>query len=331
MEDNTLTENDYKLLKKLVVITRSILSNYYCLMELENNNENNTEEHHKIVNELQVNFEMEEELYSNITDIYKVRDLLFFLNGYNRGMFENYLFLIFDYETDSLIKSRISSKLEYMMDTMEFVHDEDEEITEESEANEKEFLALNKIQIAIEADIINTIIKLLNDYINNPDYRGIKYSLIEYKYMLIFLFGDIEKETVKNNYEQKDSLNWSHKLIADFYGIKEKLLIDQEEDYSLDLLAEGRELLISLLDSKIEKIENIEDSDYYFDAIVFSIIIRTCLLLINGDLKDSYINLIQDDLNEIKDKNETVVPIINEILNEYKHDVELPSILRLKR
>lgn len=338
MENSELTEKELNTLRKIVVITRSIVNNYYNLIKLENDGNKDTSEYSDIVSELAINFEMEDELYSKFNDLKTISDLLYYVNGNEEVQFENFIFSIMGVEPDRLIKERIAYKLKYMLDILEMDENESEEFENLSDEEikrtqnlEKEILIKNQIQLAIEYDYVNAMIHLLEEYINNPFFKSAKYELIEYKYLLIYITSDLEKELVKRNYEINDELNFAHNFISDIFGFSKKYIRDQEDDYSVDLLEEGRELLISLLDSKIEAIIDIQDSDYLIDAAIFSTIIRTSLLFSSKETVINFIDAFKEDVKRIESKNETVVPIIEDIIAKYEKDREMPNILILKR
>lgn len=338
MENSELTEKELNTLRKIVVITRSIVNNYYNLIKLENDGNKDTSEYSDIVSELAINFEMEDELYSKFTDLKTISDLLYYVNGNEEVEFENFIFSIMGVEPDRLIKERIAYKLKYMLDILEMDEDKTEEFEDLSDEDikraqnlEKEILIKNQIQLAIEYDYVNTMLHLLEEYINNPFFKSVKYELIEYKYLLIYITSDLEKELVKRNYVISDELNFAHNFVSNIFGFSKEYIRDQEDDYSIDLLEEGRELLLSLLDSKIEVIIDIQDSDYLIDAAIFSTIIRTSLIFSSKGTVINFIDAFKEDVQRIESKNETVVPIIEDIIAKYETDREIPNILTLKR
>lgn len=337
MEKYDLNGKDYNLLKRIVVITKSILNSYYLLIDEENDGKKDLDNYNNIISELKINLEMEKELYDQLDSVEKVCKLLDYINDGDDNSFEKFLYSIFDNSPDNLVKNRIASKLEYIIDTKKFSSEDDLEDDSEyidgnkSDEKEEQFLKLANVQISIENDIVNTTLFLLKDYLDNPYYNSIRYPLIEFKYLLPFVFPNVEDEMLKNNYNFKDKLHWSHKLVADYIGINEFKLKEQVEDYCIDLLDESRDYLISLLNRDYSQIDDIQDSDEFVDGTIFELIGRSCLLFISEELAENYIGVLENDIEEVKNKNMSILPIVKSSVENYHIDREKPLIVSLKR
>ena len=104
-----------------------------------------------------------------------------------------------------------------------------------------------------------------------------------------------------------------------------------KDEYCDDILETQRINLIDLLDALIEVIPDIEDSDYFIDATLSEILIRTCLLFVRDEVLNNCLTTIQNDLEIIETKNESVVPLVKSSMENYNKDRELPMVLRLNK
>ena len=326
------------MIKRLIVITKTISKIYYDLIDLESQGEKNTTKFLLLKEELETALEIEKELYEKIKSVEKAINILDYFSKFDLS-FEKLLGLIFDNSDEEMVKARITSKLDYFVKVNKFEDEkenfEDFDVDEEKDDDEEyipeeEFTKLARMQMAIENDIINTILKLLNEYLNDSNYNNILYVLVEFKYLLCFAFPEIEEKKVANNFEIDDKLIITNKFVADILGISVGELQEQKDDYCMDILESSRNTLISFLDKKQEEIPDIHDTDYFIDATIAEIFIRTCLLFANEDILKNFIQQIENDIEEISEKNEGIVPIIHRAIRNYNQDREKPMLLSLR-
>ena len=334
MSKYELKENDFKLLEKLRVITRSIMNYYDYLIDLESQGEKDTPKYNNIKQELLTALGIERLLYQRITSAEQASEMIYFLTKYDIS-FETSLLLIFDRDDENMIKTRITSRLDYIMKLKEFdtLKEDEEEYYDESDKEdcEENFIEEATIQINFENDFINTVLRILNEYLNDPYYNSIYYALVEFKYLLMYAFADIELDLLDNNLDINEELKWVHPLYSGLYERSKDYLQELRDDYAVDLLDTCRNNLIGFVDRKLDVIDDIQDDDYFIDATISEIIARTCLLFLKDDTARNFIGVLESDLEEIKEKNECMVPFVKRVMDNYAKDKELPTIFSLKR
>lgn len=364
MSKYDLTQEDYDLLKRLVVISRTVINNYYVLIDLENDGRKDTNQYNIAYEEFKTVLKMEAELYKQIKSAEKASIFVDYFLGNDQITFNYYLYTILDNTIDNLIEKRIVSKLEEFVnktyfendteygvdgyplsapetlesDTFESLDEEDyyenmqysslEDIEHDAES---EFEDLNNVEIEIQNDVVRTILKILKEHIDNPYYNSIRYELIEFKYILGLVFPDIEKELLDNNFEINDYLVWKATISAQSSQVSDLELQIYKDEYCDDILETQRINLIDLLDALIEEIPDIHDSNYFIDAALSEILIRTCLLFVRDEVLNNYLTTVQNDLEIIETKNESVVPLVKSSMENYNKDRELPMVLRLNK
>ena len=106
---------------------------------------------------------------------YNITDVLICLNNDN---------------IEEILKNRVSARFDYLLNTVPFsseddYFEEDEDIEEYElldedtiEKMEADFFYQANVELMMDQDVINTIIKMLKNYINNPEFIDIKEFLI---------------------------------------------------------------------------------------------------------------------------------------------------------
>ena len=340
-----LTKEDYENLKKLFFITQKIKWAYDNLAILEINNKKDTEEFIKWTNYLQTLLELEEQIYiiigknpkkiTNIldyileNDVYNIADVLIYLNN--------------DSE-EEILKSRVTARFDYLLNTVPFseekeyfVEEEKDDLPEEYddifcdetiEEIEADFFYQANVDLMMEQDVINTILKMLEDYINNSKFVNVKDYLIKFKYKLAFAFKFVEKDFLTNNFTISDTLFWQTKMYTD---TKDKSgnqdLKESKNSYAEDLLYEQYGYLLEMFYTDLLKQNN------YARAIMTEIFVRTGLILADKEVAGSFILMMESEIDYLEKcdvHNDLAKDFIFKSFSHIEEDKTLPNILSFK-
>ncbi len=352
-----LTQEDYQNLENLLKITKDIKDVYTYLSKLESNNEKESENFCLAVKKLQNLLILEDKIYETISeDINVVSDMLYFILKDDIYSLENVFLSIKDSEEDELIKDRIIYKLNYLVNTME-IPDEDVEdfvnsTLEESEDDEEDYEELSeeeieyysnlseeevnegeqklffetKLKYLLFKDIVNTNLRILNDYLKNSKMEEIKDILCRIKYDMSFAFRNVEEDLIKDNFVIPDNLFISSKLYSD-------LNKGDVDEYNKLKLAVGGDVLFTLIAPLLDLMNvDFQESECYAEGIILEIMIRASLIFTDGIVSKLFHDELYGAITEIKEEgvqNPEVETFIQKIF-ENKKDVELPMTLSLK-
>ena len=241
-----------------------------------------------------------------------------------------------------LIKARMAEKLEHLLSNIGFVisdvseeqeyplYEEDLDVLdelseiEEPENIEKQFFYSEKLSTETEKDILNTALKILEEYLVNDDYKNIKINLIEFKYRMSYLFQNLEYEFLKDIFGIKEKLYWGAELIVDLgRGEKEDLVLCKNS-YAEDMLYDQEE---NLMNFKYQDLNNI---DVYASAIICQIIIRAALLFVDDERRENFKEFFLSEYEFGNKENSILDKIVADTFSKYEKDLELPWILSLK-
>ena len=355
MEENIFNSNNH--LMYIYTIESQIKQNYDILSELEVQNKKETKEYQISKANLKKLIHHEKVFFSKL-DINKARTLLKKLNTYSYFVFEDYINTIYYPKDVNIINSRISYKLDSIINNSlnnqvsEIVYENDDYVLDEFENEdffedfedfedfeldnyeqeeesaltkfEKGLVYIDNLQEAVEHDIINTILKLLNDYIENNKYKDIKPYLTKYKYLMAYIFPYLEQTFIKNNFNISKDLYWGSALIVDLYREDEQLLDSMKAEYADNLIYIQLSNLLDLMDKAIN------NNEKYAKAISFQIIIRSCMLFADEYTIDHFLSITKESLKTINISNKVVEDVINNSFNKLEIDQQLPLKLSLK-
>lgn len=343
MGEYTLKKEDYKLIKEMAAIAQSILKIYKKLCSLEINNKKESLLYKTLLTELKELIDDEKELYEMLDkDADKISEMLSYILDNNVYDISEVLQLINQMENSGLIKARMAEKLEHLLSNIGFVisdvseeqeyplYEEDLDVLdelseiEEPENIEKQFFYSEKLSTETEKDILNTALKILEEYLVNDDYKNIKINLIEFKYRMSYLFQNLEYEFLKDIFGIKEKLYWGAELIVDLgRGEKEDLVLCKNS-YAEDMLYDQEE---NLMNFKYQDLNNI---DVYASAIICQIIIRAALLFVDDERRENFKEFFLSEYEFGNKENSILDKIVADTFSKYEKDLELPWILSLK-
>ena len=352
---NNLSNDNLKKLNILIIISNTIMQIYLQLSKLEYKENKNNPEYYNLVNILKSFLEVEEKIYQKIDKKIEIIDEMI----YNLLIYkDNNLAINLEYlknnDHENLIKARIANRLDQIIidnnlyyddfepeitidefineedeenlysEYGEFDFDEDKDVEEDEEIieNESTLNYKNFLQNAVMKDVINTIMWLLNEYINAEEYKDIKNYLLNFKYLISFTYENIDKDLIDNNFEIYKELYLSAEFFQDLNGEMFDLNFIKNEQ-SLDLLDNHGEDLIELYYKEIDEWQ-------YVKAIMNSIITRAGLIFADSEITKDYKNFILNEIFDYEGKNERADKIIYKTLGSIEKDKEIPSIVRFK-
>ena len=319
---DNLTKEDYENLKKLFFITKKIKWAYENLAILEIDNKKDTEEFTKWTNYLQALLELEEQIYTIIgKNPKKISDILDFILGNDPYNITDVLIYLNNDSEEDILRTRVAARFDYLLNTIPF-SEEDEYFEEEEEENEEEYTELiteeaiedmendffyqANVDLMLEQDVINTILKMLQNHINNSEYTNIKDDLIKFKYKLAFSFKFIEEEFLTNNFTINDTLYWQTKMYTDVKVKGNQDLKESKNSHAEDLLYEQYGYLLGMFYA------DLNDKQNYARAIMIEIFIRTGLILADEDIAGSFILMMESEINDLENNN-----VHNDIVKEF--------------
>ncbi len=194
--------------------------------------------------------------------------------------------------------------------------------------------AYSQIEICIQTDYVNTVLTILNYYINDKKYNSIRNLLLRIKDNYAFLHEEIEFDLLEHNMQINPNLNWKTKIYADIAGL---------DEWEVDQIAEG--LGNEVFDDKIMDIITIEeeelgDIEACFQYYLAQVLVRSSMLFL-GEENARY---LQDNfkLNATNEKciveGEKLTDLaargqarIDKVLGMYNEDKKLPIIYSTRR
>jgi len=352
MAQYKLTDADYNILDKLFKISNRIADVYELLTNLENKEGKDSEVFKNTIISLNALLQIENFLYHKIgEEPRRVTEMLFHLFGYNKLVTSDTINMYCGLSRDAIIDCRISRRLEMMINNLSIKKSVEEQVNEddiygtdeypevddlceddiesdndESVFEEKEQLPYEyyiKLDNQIEEDFLNTLLKLLDDYLTSDDYENIKKILIKYKYFLSFIFNQIEIKLLANNFNIDTNLYWGSDMIADYYEDDPNALKKIRETYAEEIIYVECDNLINKM------LEDMNNSQNYGSAIISQMLIRSALLFVSDFVRDGIEEYIHLELDEMDIKNQIVEDIIKNSINKSKLDQQRIRILRM--
>ena len=347
MSKYELTKEDLYDIEKLLIVSRRIKCLYDKLCLLEIKLRKHSEEYIKIINDLKILLEQENNIYDKIGDNpIKLSEILFRLFDCEQPNSVDVLSYARDNFVNELIKARIGFRLEKILTDAKFPEDEEpEEINafldieaietlcnDDDSLNpimniedvEKQFSYMSSLEDSAEIDVLNTILTILKQYICDNNFVDIRYLLIRFKYMLSFAFRKVEQDFLCSNFEISRDLYWSAKLVVDFHNGNIKDLKMSNEGFSEDIMYEQCDNLTRLI------FEDLTNKDNFGSGVISEIIIRASLLFSSNETIKNFKNFILCELKDSETDNKIIEEIINRSVNSVEVDKGLPRILSFK-
>lgn len=191
-----LTKEDYSNLGLLVLITESLEEHYHMLMQLEINEQKDTEEYQRVIEEIKSSRQVEEKIYKQIgTKKEKLKNFIEYLQAVKDNNLSKDRMEVAIGKQDDIVTERILRTFDYMISL---------DYDFKTQLIEREYfihvVALDMLETILN-DEYTCFLSLLEQYIHSTNYKDVKKQFIMTKYRLIFICHEIEKEMLKNKFE----------------------------------------------------------------------------------------------------------------------------------
>lgn len=349
MKKYELTEEDYNYLNKLRKIGKCIKSIQDNLCDLEISFKKESPEYQTLLSQLQAFTMLEDKIYEKLSErIERLSELVFYLLNYDELTISDILYKINMTSEADMINRRIINRLQQLLCSLELKEAKEEleepnyDELEESESEkiddsdyenmeeipepediEKQFFYQEKLLSEIERDMLKTILKILSEYIHNPNYKNIQSDLIKFKYNLSYYYKMIEQDFIEHKYEIDSNLYWSAYTVIDFYNSNPDDLQLMIDSYAEEVLYEQGEIFIELIFKDL----NIQSN--YVNAVIAEIIIRSIIIFLVPEHSESFKNYYLNCYSDAQTPNPELEKIINNAVNNTERDRQLPIKVNL--
>ncbi len=244
------------MLDKLENISGIIWDHYNELTNLEVEGKKDTPEYEKVIEELKLILEIEDDYYRDLEnmgiDAYEMGN--FILNEYEKENFSVGFHCIFSYNKDRILDRMISKLYNYKSDSYAFSRI----------YNYNEFCS--ELEKNYELDLLNIFLSLINDLINDNYYKVYRGHLMGLKYILAYLCEPLEKELIVKKYDMK-TFNMEH--AKTFLEINDEL--ENEEMLSIEFFRE-------IINNELQIILKIPDESYINENAIFPSLVKRKLV-----------------------------------------------------
>lgn len=335
----------YKFLaSRLTILSSKVLECYKKIAEYEANGQ--AQAIPEVINEARRIIVKENQIYDSLKDNTKlakeINDLLFpqgelFLPDeleFVKGQYESDLILIrvgrrlsdillsTPFEEDE-IEAFNSINFDNLYEDIGNPDDTPQELGEKAEDEdiEEEFSKEAQLILAIEDDIIRTILVMLNSYMQYEANADIKPVLAKLKAYLALIYPDIERFLLDNSFEAPNFLVWTSYITGNSQAAPSSLIKSIINDYIVDIISNQLDAYYNAVDETEPDIKKVK--------IVFTeIVLRSCMIFFNDQEIETIRKRSEEDLNKL-----AIEPDINASLNmvfkNRKVDSSLPYILNL--
>lgn len=292
---NTLTKEEKDFLGQIIKITEKILEIYTKLSIIDIKKEKNKKEYQQLLTNLKICLDLEQDLFQEL-DIKTIEHYLLFISPNDLFSYLNDYHIVLNFFDNLLCFKRIYNRLENMHSKL--IIQEYQKHGDEKKKEHKIF-----IMDAIDLDIKNLLLFLINSIIKEMDEKRISIGFKRAKYFLIFLNSDLEKKNTPFLREEKVYL--TSKSLSDLLGVSE------DTYYELLFLYYKKEieLFVQLIEKKKENLE--DDYKTLIQEILYRLLTKSILILNEGNKE------IKEEIHAIiKEENTPVVSFLNDTEKE---------------
>ena len=327
-----LSKDILENIKTLLAITDSINETYAKLKELEINNQKESKEYQSLIISLKSSLELEKSIYERFPkDLDILSNIDYTISSkeefwINFNLQDNINAIL---NNHNLIKLRIHLNLFNRMLAIkdaDFVISTNKEEVLENQSS-RNILVINATIIR---DFVNTLLIILNSYLNDSKYNAIKDLLLNFKYGLSFLYEDIEKDFLENDFNINNDLYWESNVVADYYRLDREKLNAIKRGTVFNIFREKTDNIIEIVINENSSKQEI------FTYTISEILIRASLLLF-GDKTVNFFNSQKLQLASNMPYNEELLKNLKNAQNRidsifamYEKDKELLNIISLR-
>ncbi len=326
-----LKKEDYEDINSLIAISSQINDIYDELYLLELDNQKGTKIYQKVLEKLKTSIFVENNIYERIGTSYdKTLDILNYLseNGVELQQFAEEIPIF----SSNLVVSRILNRFVSNITISQDILPQDLKLMLEKDGVAyhevtDSFTASMKVKNSITNDLINCLLAILEKEPNkNVDINN---NLKKTKYMVSYLYQNIENNLIKNNFQIELNPYVETIIIAQMSNWPKEIIKKIKTLYGLEYY---ETIVKSML---LYDDEDLENEKIMTKMIINQAFLRTVFLLLDDgmimDLNSDFHDLIEkDDLQEIFKTREKTIEIIINAYRKVKQDKGIPKIISLK-
>ena len=342
MKKYDLTQTDFSQINQLIKITSLIDDLYIKLYELEIDNKKETCEYKKIISYLNILLEKETNKYKEYNLIeakcFAWIDYLSKNKLQKNDQIDIETILTQNY-FNRVIKRILNRLYNNIESSKSYNNSLFDGLKKEMKSNGFELpnIAIThsinssiRIRKALESDIYNLYLSLLEETISNDTFKSVKNELIKSKYNFSFINKNVESCMIINNFKINPELYIGSKMVAEIQGISLDLYVFFKDSYGIRMLTQQ---FVEML--------KIEDIDYnnpskLTTSILRQNLIKSILLTISDetikDVKKEYKEIIEKDFDTLKPlSNDMSKGLINYCFENTKSTRNKLMILSLRK
>lgn len=317
-----LQKQDYEDISFLINISKSIKDMYKELNKTENKFGNDSDEYKKNLERLKTLLNLENNIYNRLkNDFYKCEAIIEYLTNLKEYKTSNNSYdFLFD-DTYDLEIARIIIKLnEYMLDRNYTLYTEFEDKSIKNQISKSINYTL-KIFPVLQLDTLRCFLAIIK--------RENQTELSTYmKYKVSYLFPQIEKEFLNNNFEIVTNPYISAQLVTDLLSNNNSLLFNIRMSEFIEKFNDQIDEFVNYDDFDLQKpkIKNNLLLRIYFLRSLLIFIDSNTIDKIHGSINE-YISAQFNEISNIKN----ILIFLNDCFEHQKEDVEIPKVLTLKK
>ena len=316
MENFNLTKSDHEDITGLMNISYSLLDNFIKLRDLEINGGYGSDEYKSIIECLKSTLSLEESFYNRFGNHpLKLQAILNkFVSSKEAWDINKDLQIVNSNNREELVKRRIILRLiDKMCRIKRKIPSLDGQI----------FNNAMEISLTVKKDIINSILCILNLYLQDFKFQTINGNLENMKYNFAFLYQFVEEDFLANNFAINPELYW----VANFMANIKRTPIQAVEAYRKSYASELLERVLQ--DALNHDRYSLRNKDDYANAIISQILIRAGLLFCSEEVVNELENKFQQfmGINQMMNGDNSAEKLVMEAINLHSSDRSLPKIV----
>lgn len=226
-EKDFISEEDKELISNLYSLSSDIFRLYYAISELNDKtiNLSNSDSYLKEKRPLETLLTVEKKAYLECEkyDKMQILSIINCIRTINNVSKMPTIETLLRGNYENIISRRIINRLANMIlekGSPDDFHIPAELFDDEDNLKEKlvQTISINK---SIEEDALNILLVNTNMKANTIFDSNLRSSLNRFKFCLSYVYGNLEKEMIDNNWNVNDSIYLSSKFVSDFFGIGE--------------------------------------------------------------------------------------------------------------
>lgn len=341
-----LTKEDYSNLGLLVLITESLQENYYMLMKLEMNGRKDTQKYQKVIGEIKSSKQVEERIYKEIgTEEEKLNAFIDYLQSVKNNDLTKDRMEVAINKRDDIVTERILRRFDYMLSLDYDFRKKLDEIIEQYGCSEKENKALiasiekKYFSHVIALEMLETILNdeytcflsILEQYINNPNFKEMRQQFIITKYRLIFICHEIEKEMINNKFGISSQVYLKTTCMMQLKEFDASFVKELQKQFALDTVDTHMYSLLSNFDNAI-----LMNKSKRIEAILKLCALRAGLLFLEKEdvtcSNKKFYDIINDEMYQLYyPYNSEVEAMIKEAYHQVEKDKTIPIQVSFRR